>query len=375
MKKIPRLIDLFPAWLDGGGIFKAMSSSGYVAPWSSLIAPEVLDLEYLGNHSGYKRPSPLVERLTVDGSLNQEAITRLTRVLQGLYAERWEKLYATMTAEYNPIENYRMEEEGTQTGTVGTDRKTSRTDSEKTTESGTDTGTVKTDRSQTRMDTEKTTETGTQTGTVGNQKTHSLNVDDVLTHSGTEKIERTATDTETPAEVITKTGTGKATQDKSVYAFNSPDKVPSEYQEGDTTTADTETHSGTNKTDKSESETRTPNLTEDRSRTESGSENETRTDDLSHAQNIDKELSGSDTGEETRTDDLTHTLDISKDGSVESTDSETRIDDLSHTLTRHGNIGVTTSQQMLESERELWMWQIFDVVFADVDRVLTIPIY
>ena len=45
-------------------------------------------------------------------------------------------------------------------------------------------------------------------------------------------------------------------------------------------------------------------------------------------------------------------------------------------LTRHGNIGVTTSQQMLQSDIDLWVWNYFnDVVFPDIDRVLTIPIY
>lgn len=53
-------------------------------------------------------------------------------------------------------------------------------------------------------------------------------------------------------------------------------------------------------------------------------------------------------------------------------DTETR----NYELTRSGNIGVTTSQQMIESERKLRMWNFFDmVVFPDVDRVLTIKIY
>lgn len=45
-------------------------------------------------------------------------------------------------------------------------------------------------------------------------------------------------------------------------------------------------------------------------------------------------------------------------------------------LTRSGNIGVTTSQQMIESERALWVWNFFrNVVFPDIDRVLTLQIY
>ena len=44
-------------------------------------------------------------------------------------------------------------------------------------------------------------------------------------------------------------------------------------------------------------------------------------------------------------------------------------------LTRSGNIGVTTSQQMIASERELWQWNYFNVVFHDIDSVLCLPIY
>lgn len=44
-------------------------------------------------------------------------------------------------------------------------------------------------------------------------------------------------------------------------------------------------------------------------------------------------------------------------------------------LKRSGNIGVTTSQQMIQSERDLWNWYFYDVVFKDVDKMLTLSIY
>lgn len=45
-------------------------------------------------------------------------------------------------------------------------------------------------------------------------------------------------------------------------------------------------------------------------------------------------------------------------------------------LTRHGNIGVTTTSQMLTEVINLWQWNFFkDVVFRDLDSLLTIPIY
>lgn len=54
------------------------------------------------------------------------------------------------------------------------------------------------------------------------------------------------------------------------------------------------------------------------------------------------------------------------------TDMHTR----NYTLTRSGNIGVTTSQQMLESEIALRAFTIFrDVVIPNVDELFTLPIY
>lgn len=47
----------------------------------------------------------------------------------------------------------------------------------------------------------------------------------------------------------------------------------------------------------------------------------------------------------------------------------------SRTLTRSGNIGVTTSQQMIQSEIDLWKWSFYKEVIEDVLRLISIPIY
>lgn len=51
----------------------------------------------------------------------------------------------------------------------------------------------------------------------------------------------------------------------------------------------------------------------------------------------------------------------------------TRKDD--RTLTRSGNIGVTTSQQMIESEIKLWRWNYIKDIFEDVSSMVSIPYY
>ena len=43
--------------------------------------------------------------------------------------------------------------------------------------------------------------------------------------------------------------------------------------------------------------------------------------------------------------------------------------------TRTGNIGVTTSQQMAESDLQLWRWNFFYEVFSDIDNVFTVSTY
>ena len=60
------------------------------------------------------------------------------------------------------------------------------------------------------------------------------------------------------------------------------------------------------------------------------------------------------------------------------TDLDTKYDNervIDRTLTRHGNIGVTTSQQMLESELQLRAYRFFEEVFKDIDRILALQVY
>lgn len=60
------------------------------------------------------------------------------------------------------------------------------------------------------------------------------------------------------------------------------------------------------------------------------------------------------------------------------TDLDTKYDNergIDRTLTRHGNIGVTTSQQMIESELKLRAFKFFERVFKDIDTLLALPIY
>ena len=167
-----------------------------------------------------------------------------------------------------------------------------------------------------------------------------------MTEEETPDITRTETPditrTETPD--ITRTETPDITRDKTtsaksdftvttnsdtasdVYGFNSPTSVPQAETNGNSTVT-TQGDADNNVTTENETETGTRNITETGTRTET--ETGTRTE--------------RETGK--------------------------------RTLTRSGNIGVTTSQQMLESEIKLWEWNFYETVFKDVDTVLTVPKY
>ena len=71
------------------------------------------------------------------------------------------------------------------------------------------------------------------------------------------------------------------------------------------------------------------------------------------------------------------------------TDTTTRnlVDSTDHTVTednegteheethRYGNIGVTTTQKLLQEERNLWLWNFFDEVFNDLDKELALAFH
>ena len=138
----------------------------------------------------------------------------------------------------------------------------------------------------------------------------------------TDNLNHVKTGTETRTDNLTDTATPNLTTntENAVFGFNSSVAVPSGEQEQTATGTNTETHTGTEQNQYN--------------------------------------LSDTDTGTQT----------ILDGGS----DTHTR----NYTLTRSGNIGVTTSQQMIESERSLWVWNFFrNVVFPDIDRVLTLQIY
>lgn len=123
----------------------------------------------------------------------------------------------------------------------------------------------------------------------------------------------------------------------------------------------------------------------------------TRTDNLSHSNNvtvdgtnqnigeIKTDLQGFNSTTYNPTDKENSTIDETQHTVTITSEQNTGTQGVSHsgdddgtrnyTLTRSGNIGVTTSQQMIDSERKLWEYNFVAMVYHDIDAVLTIQYY
>lgn len=170
---------------------------------------------------------------------------------------------------------------------------------------------------------EEGTETTEHTGTITDDGSENFTHGHKITEGGT--TGRVVNDDLTHGEVVTAGGT--ETTDRSIYAFDSSNPSPSDKEVY--TPATTATHSGTDQRDEDET------ITHGKTETNSGT---------------DTKLTGNE-----------RTLNTEDGRTYESTIS--------------GNIGVTTSQQMLQAERDVWMWDFFTIIYMDIDKICTIPVY
>lgn len=141
-------------------------------------------------------------------------------------------------------------------------------------------------------------------------------------------------------------------------------------------------------------EIRTPDIAKSRSGSETGSHRETGHEetntDMTNAKDVSSESgiygfnstesnpTASGTGDEDvhiTGDKDDNYIDRTSSGSSNGSHSETETETGTETLTRHGNIGVTTSQQMLESEIKLRQYNFVEQMFKDIDSILCLKIY
>lgn len=115
-----RLIDYFPNWTTAG-VFARLSDW---TPWADNadVNPHALDMLYLGNRSGWRAPSPyLLKILPPYHVISDEQFAAIDEMLKVLYAEKWGRIYAAMSLEYNVGDNVNLTEHTISDGTRDTD--------------------------------------------------------------------------------------------------------------------------------------------------------------------------------------------------------------------------------------------------------------
>lgn len=348
-----RLNEIF----ENDGIFAAMEEAypAKVMPWIRLEIPSAAaDAEYIYNVSGYKIASKLVERmLDEDGELTHENLIKFAKIIYATNAYRWDKLCDTLFFEYDPIKNYDMTEQMIDNETV---TEYGRTDTRTDNLTHAKTGTEATGYNNTTTETNNLTETKTGTEAIGYNSTETETRNLSHAKTGTDTITNNLTDTDT-------INTTSTTEDK-IYGFNSTtgenDKASTVTNGGTTTTAKTgtvqtgynttETDGGTDATAKTGTDTTTYNTTEGKTGT----------------------VTDAKTGTDTTTYNTSDTETGTQTNAATGTDTTTN----NYELTRSGNIGVTTTQQMIESERNLYIWDILrDTIYKDVDKLSALMIY
>ena len=182
-------------------------------------------------------------------------------------------------------------------------------------------------------------------GTESSTRTPDLTKGDTGTVQTTGQDKRTPNLTKANTGTVKNEGSGTNINQNGIWGFNSSASVPSDMSNGTATNENTttgnlsETETGTDTTDRTNTDTYNRSYTE----------------------------TGTDTTDRTNTDTYNR--------SYTETGTDTTAGTSSRKLTRTGNIGTNTFQNLLQQERNIWMYNFFEQVFKDVDSVLTIPIY
>lgn len=256
---------------------------------------------------------------------NPVVFKNLVGVWSAKQIDIWNRLYATTQYEYNPIENYNRYETGTDTGTGST------------THSGTDT----------------TTETATHGGTDGRTEALTTGGKDTLDMSrregGTEGVSTTYHSEQSGADTVT----GEETKGHWVAGF---DSQASGNDDGLVKQTRDETNNSTT-TDYGKEEDGTGSSTTTFGKTETNKDETTygKTENVQETRTYGQTLN--------RTSGLTHGERI------------TTSNDGEHELHARGNIGVTTTQEMIEQERRIDRFNIYDIIIEDFKMRFCILVY
>ena len=357
---------IYPNMLKtGDGVFTDLQQ--FDVPWQDQNISSVLNYGYYLN-SARKIVSPFVYDVAdiQFGSfdpLSQAQRNIIASTIYLMFNDKWNRMWEIFNIEYNPLYNYILTEDESTTvegsGTVD--------------DTGTQTRVIDTDTSNTGTDTIVTDKDTTNTGT----DAHAIIKSE--SDGGSETIEKnytvtnTGTDTTVTDSETTNTGTvgtvASSDREDGIFGFNSSTAVGSDTSATDGTSTRTDNLAGT----LDSTETNTKNLQEETDGTD------TRTRSLTHtASNSDtetKNLASTEDTTQTETQNLASTVDTTDTRTDNLTRTTEEQSETTRSLSKAGNIGFNTPQEMLVADLELWQLNFFKSVFDDIDSVLTMSIY
>lgn len=309
-------------------------------------------------------PSALDKPTLIDNLLSETAELEVLypnpvvfKNLVGVWSHKqidiWNRLYATTQYEYNPIENYNRYETGSDSGTGRTTHSGTDTTTETTTHGGTDgrTEAISTGGKDTLDMTRREGGTEGKTGTIG------------MEQGGTE-TENTTSSVELGGQDQT---VGADTKGHWIAGFDSQPsgqddglvKQTRDQDDATTTTTYGKTEDGTG------TKTTTFGKTEDTdtSETITFGKTETNKDETTYGR--------TENVQETKTYGET----INKSSGLTHGEQVATTNEGEHELHAHGNIGVTTTQKLILEEREIGLFNLYDIIIEDFKMRFCILVY
>ena len=333
-------------------------------------------------------PSALDKPTLIDNLLSETAelevlypnpvvFKNLVGVWSAKQLDIWNRLYATTQYEYNPIENYNRYETGSEDGTGSTTHSGTDTTADTTTYGGTDGRTEAIMQGGRDTTTESRREGGTQTD----------NTTMEVEQGGTEQLaiskREGGTETEATTGHIELSGSdeviGEDTKGHWIAGFDSTASGQSDglvKQTRDQDDATTTTNYG-------KEEDSTGNKTTTFGKTETNSETTTfgKTEDTTKQETIGFGKTENNTEElaygktENITEQKTYGQTITKAGNLTHGERVATTSEGSHELHAHGNIGVTTTQKLIREQRDIELFNLYDIIIEDFKMRFCILVY
>ena len=326
--------------------------------------------DYINNYQGIDRDFAVLKKSFYCPLWNLEDEDTEEQVLDSFrkdcelqifkHKDELKHLFEINLLEYNPIENYNGKETtrdahgGNDTTTIDNDKTTTYTENETQTHTGTDTqehtGTDTVNMTGTDTQEHTGTDTVNMTGTDTQEHTGTDTVNitgtDKTTNKGTDVLSHKGTDETTHNETFETKHSGEDTQETQKSAYNVSSYSPNEKNINTYNSKNNDVRNYTDSTTKGITDTQTKDLVNEETK------------------NLKDETVKNLTDKETKnlTDTYEKNSQNTEDGTINTIQNYNSYTE--HTSERSGNIGVTSTQDMMNQEKDFWLnYNFYNILF------------